>query len=112
MKVGYEDMSRKRLLAEFALKLLSEHAESGAALEDVDAVAEAHFDAGGIASIAHVLGLWGWRGTAYAPELNPHRLVTARVPGCLVSSLTSSDSGKHSSIPEVVHRSQVGNVTL
>src|ERR1700693_1988394 len=75
MKVRDEDVGGNWPVAEFSLQLLAEHAESGAAVEDVDAVAEAHFDAGGVASIAHVLGLWGRRRTAYAPELNPHRLV-------------------------------------
>ena len=79
-------MGGEGLFAEFTLQLLAQHAESGTAIEDVDAVAEAHFDAGGIASIAHVLGLWGRRRTAYAPELNPHRLVDrtrARLLGML-----------------------------
>src|SRR3984957_7769374 len=75
MKVRNEDVGGDWPDAEFFLHLSAENAESGAAVEDVDAVAEAHFDAGGIASIAHVLGLWGRRRTAYAPELNPHRLV-------------------------------------
>src|SRR6266446_3177974 len=87
MKVLNKDVRRKGPVAEFTLQLLAEHAESGAAIEDVDAVAEAHLHAGGVASIAHVLGLRGWRGTAHAPELNPHRLVTAPGPGCLVCSL-------------------------
>jgi len=84
MKVGNEDVGGKRPVAEFTLQLLAEHAESGAAIEDINAVAEAHFDAGGVASITHVLGLWRWRGTAHAPELDPHRFVNrtrARLPG-------------------------------
>ena len=79
-------MGGKWPVAEFTLQLLAEHAESGAAIEDVDLVAEAHFDAGGVASVAHVLGLWGRRRTAHAPELDPHRLVTARGPDCLGTS--------------------------
>src|ERR1700693_5664139 len=98
MKVRDEDVGGDWPVAEFFLQLLAEHAESSAAVEDIDAVAEAHFDAGGVASIAHVLGLWGWRGTAHAPELDPHRLATARGPDCLVSSLVSSDDGEGSSI--------------
>src|ERR1700683_1688046 len=85
MKVRDEDVGGKWLVAEFSLQLLAEHAESGAAVEDVDAVAEGDFCAGGVAFIAHVLVLWGRRRTAYAPELNPHRLVTARGPKCSVS---------------------------
>ena len=76
-------MGGKGTVAELILQLLAEHAESGAAIEDVDAVAEAHFDAGGVASITHILGLWGRRRTANAPELNPHRLETAPGPSCL-----------------------------
>src|SRR5580700_2605905 len=74
MKVRNKDVSRKRLFPKFTLQLLAQNAESCAAIEDVDAVAETHLDAGGVASIAHVLGLWGGRGTANAPELDPHRL--------------------------------------
>ncbi len=74
MKVRDEDVGGKGAVAEFALQLLSEDAESGAAVKDVDAVTESHFNAGGVAPIAHILGLWSWRGTTHAPELNPHRL--------------------------------------
>src|SRR5208337_1905944 len=74
MKVRNEDVRGKGAVAELALQLLTEHAESGAAVKDVDAVTESHFNAGGVAPIAHVLGLWSWRGTTHAPELNPHRL--------------------------------------
>jgi hypothetical protein len=63
--------------------LLAKYAESGAAIEDVNAVAQPHFDAGGIASIAHVLELWGRRRTAHTPELNPHRVETACEPGAV-----------------------------
>src|ERR1700691_3711045 len=77
-------MGGKGPVADLILQLLAEHAESGAAVEDVDAVAEAHFDAGGIASITHILGFLGLRRTAHTPELDPHRLVTAPGPDCLV----------------------------
>jgi hypothetical protein len=30
--------------------------------------------------------LWSRRGTAHAPELDPHLFVTARAPGCLVTT--------------------------
>ncbi len=93
-------MSRKRLLAEFALKLLAEHAESGAAVEDVDAVAEAHFDAGGITSIAHVLGLWGGRRTAHAPELNPHRLLLHHIPAARYGLVYLRTKGSIRQLPE------------
>ena len=79
-------MGGKGTIAEFTLQLLAEHAESGAAIEDVDALAETNFDAGSITSVAHVLGLWSWGGTAHPPELDPHRFETARGPGCLTTS--------------------------
>ena len=96
-------MCGKRAVAEFALQLLTQDAESCAAIEYVDTVTEAHFDAGGIASIAHVLGLWRWRGTAHAPELDPHRLVTARELLPWTLSLVSSDDGPRESIAGLVH---------
>jgi hypothetical protein len=39
MKVGDEDVCGKGLFAEFTLQLLAKYAESGAAIEDVNAVA-------------------------------------------------------------------------
>ena len=96
-------MCGKRAVAEFALQLLPQDAESCAAIEYVDTVTEAHFDAGGIASIAQILGLWRWRGTAHAPELDPHRLVTARELLPWTLSLVSSDDGPHESIAGLVH---------
>ena len=80
VEVRNENVRGKRAFAEFTLQLLAEDAESGTAIEDVDLIAQANLNAGSIASIAHVLGLWGWRGTAHAPELDEHRFVTAREP--------------------------------
>jgi len=74
MKMRNENVRGKRTVAEFALQLPAEHAKAGAAIEDVNAVADAYFDAGGVPSIAHVFGLWSGCGTPYSPELNPHRL--------------------------------------
>ncbi len=82
MKVGDENMGGERPIAELALQLLAQDAEAGAAVEDVDLIPQAHFDAGGVAPVAHVFGLWRGRGTTNAPELNPHRLETARGPVC------------------------------
>ncbi len=67
-----EDVGTDRLALGVALELLSERAQSGAAVEDEEAVADAHFDAGGVASIAQVVGLGSRRGPAHAPELNTH----------------------------------------
>src|ERR1700730_463991 len=102
MKVRDKNVRGKRPVAEFALQLLAEHAEPRAAIEDINSLAHPHFDTGGIPSIAHVLGLWGRRGTAYAPELNPHRLVSAPGPNRLVF-LVSSDAGWSASIAAMVH---------
>jgi len=65
-------MSLERAVGELAFEFLAEHAESGAAIEDEDAITHAHFHAGGVASVAQVLGLWRGRGAAHAPELNSH----------------------------------------
>ncbi len=85
MKVGNEDVRGKWTVTKFILQLLAKHAETGAAIENVNALAQPYLHAGGVASIPHVLGLWSWRGTAYAPELNAHKFVTTRGPDCLVT---------------------------
>src|SRR3984957_5355160 len=100
MKVGDKDVCGKRAVSEFALQLLAQDAESCAAIEYVDTVTEAHFDAGGIASIAHVLGFWRWRGTAHAPELDPHRLVAARELLPWTLSLYLPMMGRASQLPD------------
>jgi hypothetical protein len=103
MKVRNEDMGREWAIAEFALQLLAKNSKSCSAIKDVNLLAETDFDAGSIASIAHVLGLWGWRGTAHAPELYEHRFVGKRGPDCLVCSLVSSDDELYPSIAGLVH---------
>src|SRR5215471_7981331 len=53
-------------------QLLSQIAKTGAAVENEDASVQAHFDAGGIASIAQIFGLGRGRRTAYTPESDQH----------------------------------------
>ena len=74
VKMRDEDVGANRFALRVALQLLPERAQSGAAVEDVEVVAEANFDAGGVASVAQVVGLGSRRGSAYAPELNSHTL--------------------------------------
>ncbi len=64
----------ERVLGELAFQFAPQHAESRAAVEDVDLISDAHFHAGGIASVAQILGLWRGRGTAHAPKLDSHKL--------------------------------------
>jgi len=73
MKVRDEDVGGKWLWAELTLQCMAEHTESRAAVEDVDLISDANFHAGGIASVAQVLGLWSGRGAAHAPKLNSHK---------------------------------------
>ncbi len=94
-------MRRKRPSAEFSLQLLPEDAKSGTAIEDVDTLSGTDFDAGGVPSVAHILGLWAGRRTAYAPELDPHRLGLHRGPTAAVS-LVSSDDNEPTSIAGMV----------
>jgi hypothetical protein len=103
MKVRNENVRRERTVAEFALQLPAEHAESGATIEDVNTVADADFDAGGVPSIAHVLGLWSGCGTPYSPELDPHRL-PARARGRPLGLFlgVSSDAQRLASIAGLV----------
>jgi hypothetical protein len=72
VKVRNEDVGPDRLVRGVALELLPERTQSGATVEDVEVIAEANFDAGGVASIAQVVGLGSRRGPAYTPELNTH----------------------------------------
>src|SRR5438270_1231648 len=74
MKVRDENMRGERLLGEFLFKCMAQHAESSAAIEDVDAIPKAYFHARGIPPVAQVLGLWSGRGTAHAPKLDEHKL--------------------------------------
>src|SRR5579872_2916506 len=68
-----ENVGGKRAIAELALQFLAKHTKAGAAIEDVDLISDAHFHAGGVASVAQVLGLWSGRGAAHAPKLNLHK---------------------------------------
>ena len=72
VKVGDEDVGGKGTVAEFALEFASEDTESGAAIKDVDLIVDPHFHAGGVASVAEILGLWSGRGPAHAPKLYLH----------------------------------------
>ena len=72
VKVGDENVGANWFAFGFALKLLPEGAKSGAAIEDVEVLARANFDAGGVAAVAQVFGLRSRRGSAYAPELDTH----------------------------------------
>src|ERR1700751_1940316 len=78
MKVRTEHVICARSVAELALQFAAEHAKSGTAVKDKDLVSDAHFDAGGVASGAQVLGLWSGRGTAHPPKLNSHKLLPRR----------------------------------
>src|ERR1700693_1676551 len=69
-----EDMGGEWPVAELTFQFVTQHAKAGAAVEDVDLIAQTHFDAGGVASVAQVLGLWSGRGAAYAPKLDSHKL--------------------------------------
>ena len=72
-------MGSERAIAELAKKFVAEHAEPGTAIEDINLISDAHLDAGGIASVAQVLGLWSGRGAAHAPKLNLHKPRLVRV---------------------------------
>jgi len=51
VKMRNENVSGYRLVLEFRIELATEGAESGAAIENVDGVSRANFDAGGIAPV-------------------------------------------------------------
>ncbi len=73
VKVRDEDVRAERTVAELAFQSVAEHTKAGAAVENINLVSDAHFYAGGVASIAQVLGLWSGRGAAHAPKLNLHK---------------------------------------
>ena len=75
-----KNMRGKRPVGELAFEFVPQYAEAGAAIEDVDLISQTHFDAGGIAPIAQVLGLWSGRGAAYAPKLNSHKFRCFLIP--------------------------------
>ena len=54
MEVGDENVSTNVAAVEFGAQLLSQGTEAGATVEDVQVVADAYLDAGGITSIAQV----------------------------------------------------------
>jgi hypothetical protein len=72
--MGHENVGRNRAVTELAFQLMTQDAEACAAIEDVNAVAEAQLHAGGVASVAHVFGLWRGSRSTHAPEINPHSL--------------------------------------
>ena len=61
-----------RLAVGFALELLAERAEAGAAVEDIAAIPVADLNARGVATVAQVPGLGRGRRSAHSPELDPH----------------------------------------
>jgi hypothetical protein len=52
MKVRDEDVRAEWTVSEFPLQRMSEHAKTGAAVEDVNLISDADFYAGGVASVA------------------------------------------------------------
>src|SRR5438477_2544438 len=72
MEVRDKHMRRHRSSVELATKLVTEHAESGAAVENVQLVTEPHFDAGGIPAVAQVFGLRSRGRAANSPEFHTH----------------------------------------
>src|SRR5215471_8163317 len=77
VKMGDKDVRAESTVSELSLQRVSEHTKAGAAVEDVNLVSDADFYAGGVASVAQILGLWSGRGAAHAPELNLHILANA-----------------------------------
>lgn len=76
VKMRDENMSVDGAGTEFMAQAHAEGAETSSAIENVKIVAEADFDAGGVASIPHVFGVRSGRGTTHTPKLNAHRLLS------------------------------------
>src|SRR5215469_1381210 len=57
MEEGDKDVSGDGLAIEFPEQVMPQRAEAGATVEDENAVAQTHLDAGGIASVAQVFRL-------------------------------------------------------
>src|SRR5579885_22914 len=73
VKVRDENVGGERALTELAVQFVSKHPESGATIEDVNLVSDAHLHARGVAPVAQILGLWSGRRAAYAPKSNLHK---------------------------------------
>src|SRR5579871_5545450 len=104
VEVRNEDVREQRLVLEFALELVPEDPEPGAAIEDVEVVAEAHFDAGGVASVAQVLGLGRGRRPAHSQNLTR---MLPRSPDFGLK-IESSDAATAPSIVSLVPRGDRG----
>src|ERR1041385_984905 len=72
MEVRDKNMRDDGPVYEFFAQVVSKIAEAGAAVKDVNLLADTYFDAGGIASIAHVFRLRSWSGPADAPKFDAH----------------------------------------
>jgi len=102
VKVRNEDVSGQGelLLSKFVLQLLPQNAKTGATIKNVQLFADAHLDAGGIASIAHVFRLRGRRGTRTPQNLT--RIGSSPSEGLL--NFVSSNVRRHPSIHSLVPR--------
>jgi hypothetical protein len=61
MKMGHEDVRTDRMTIKLAAECLPQYPHTGSTVEDIETVSNPHFHAGGIASVAHVLGLGSGR---------------------------------------------------
>jgi hypothetical protein len=69
-----ENVRGEGTVSEFSLQGVPQDPESRAAVKDINLISNAHFDAGGVSSVAQVLGLWSGRGSPHAPKLDLHTL--------------------------------------
>jgi hypothetical protein len=97
MEVRNENMSGNWTPVELVSQRLSQNPKAGTTIEDVEIVPDAHFHAGGIASIAHIFGLRSRRRPANSPELDPHK-----PPQPMMAKLSSSAAPSNPSIHSVV----------
>src|SRR5262249_55352899 len=99
MEVGEEDVGVERLAIGFLLQLLTQIAETGATVEDVDVPVDTYFHAGSIAPITQVFRLRSGCRTAHAPESDQHTftfgriLLPLRAPGELRRDIHSCGEG-------------------
>src|SRR5580692_5495759 len=107
VEVRDEDVRERRYAARLGvgLQLMAKQPEAGAAIENIELVAEAHLYAGGVTSVAHISGLRSRRRSTDSPELDPH---PPSFPLYVVAEITSSDAAREASIVSLVPKVMLG----
>src|SRR5579872_5176117 len=72
VEVGNKDMRLGFFVAKLCAQALAQRAQAGTTVENQKGIADAHLDAGGVATITHVFCLGGRSRAADSPEFDVH----------------------------------------